>query len=515
MKQIISTILFLSFTLSATSQDVVRLLDPVYADSTDTYCQSVYVPQKWEKRRVVLYLERPLGTTYVRVNGVEAGGDTLLYVPHEVDISRYIVAGQRNLIEVRVAGYGAQGVMGRVELRSQPHRLYVSKLLTHPRPYKYTVGIELFLEGSSRNFGFYGLQTVIQREGVDSAKIFVDERGISGSHMKFEEVLLDDHLFWDEFHPNMFRLAVSAGDDYQEYTFGMREAGVVDGKLFLNRHPIYLRGAMMDDYFPRWGRMPMDVDTWKKMFERLREWGLNHVRFRGYCPPDAAFTAADRVGMYLQPEAHSETGLSQIVEAFGHHPSLVLMGVGDKSYVYNDGVITPVALDQSIIMGRDVPAYKLAVEQRLLSGGNLHYLLMGFCDRQGDFSGILHGRQDDEYKDRISRFAEFCGPIVPLVKLSQLPLLTRGNTLRLPVYVYNAMYGHLRNVRINYFITDSGNRVLTGGMVSSSDILLDTICPIGQVVYTLDSIPASHKIALTLMVGGPAISNHWDINIEE
>jgi len=515
MKQIISAIVFLLSAISASSQDVVRLLEPVYADSADSYRQRVYVPQKWEKCRVVLFLERPLGSTSVFVNGVEAGGDTLLYVPHEIDVTKQIVAGQRNLIEIRVAGHGAQGVMGRVELRSQPRRLYISKLKTHPRPYKYTLGIDLELGGSSPNFGYYGLQTIIQRDGVDSAKIFIDEQGITGKQMSFSEMILDDNLFWDEFHPNIFRLAVSAGDDYQEYTFGMREAGVVDGQLFLNRHPIYLRGAVMDDYFPLWGRMPMDMTTWRGVFMGLRAWGINHVRFRGYCPPDAAFEAADKVGMYLQPEALSEAGVQQIAEAYGHHPSLVLIGLADKNYVYNDGVITPVALDQCVIMGRDIPAYKQGIEQRLLGGGSMHFLLTGFCDRKGDFSGVLHERSGDDEKSRISQFTQFCGPIVPLVKIPQSFGISRGDTLRMPVYVYNAMYGNLRNVRTNYYITDDSNRVLAGGLVASGDVRLDTICPVGQVVYEFDSVSTSRIISLTLMVGGPSVSNHWDINVEE
>ena len=78
MKQIISTIAFLVLALQAAAQDVVRLLQPAYADSGAVYRQSVYVPQKWDKCRVVLFLERPLGATAVKVNGVEAGSDTLI-----------------------------------------------------------------------------------------------------------------------------------------------------------------------------------------------------------------------------------------------------------------------------------------------------------------------------------------------------------------------------------------------------------------------------------------------------
>ena len=49
--------------MGARAQEVVRLLEPAYADSAAVYRQSVYVPQKWEKSRIVLSIERPLGAT--------------------------------------------------------------------------------------------------------------------------------------------------------------------------------------------------------------------------------------------------------------------------------------------------------------------------------------------------------------------------------------------------------------------------------------------------------------------
>ena len=513
MKQIISTIAFLVFAIQATAQEVVRLLEPAYAESAAVYRQSVYVPQKWDKRRVVLYLERPLGATTVRVNGVEAGGDTLVCLPQQLDITNHIVAGQRNTIEVAVAGYDSRGIMGKVELRSQPRRLYINKLKTHARPFTSTVGIEVDLRGQSPDFGFYGMQTMIQRDGVDTAKISVANHDIWANHMELETLVMDDARLWDEFHPNIFRLAVSAGDDYQEYTFGMREAGVVDGQLYLNRHPVYLRGCVMDQYFPLWGKMPMDEATWKHIMDRLSDLGLNHVRFRGYCPPDAAFAAADKVGMYLQPEATSVDDMKNLVDAYGHHPSLLLVTLGLDCYVYNDLKLTPVVLNQHIVAGADLMAYKQGVERALLGGGGMHYLLTGFCDREGDFSGALHGRWDDADKSLQLQFNQFCRAIVPLAKVPAEPLAV-GDTLRVPVYVYNAMYGNLQNVRTSYFLANADNQVLAGGLVANGDVPLDSIQQVGEVVVPLDSVKASGKVSLMVTVGGNAVRNHWDIDLK-
>ena len=513
MKQIISTILLIALAMGAKAQDVVRMLEPAYADSAAVYRQSVYVPQKWDKRRVQLFIERPLGATHVRVNGAEAGGDSAQAVPHILNITKHIVAGQRNTIEIKIDGHDARGMLGAVELRSQPRNLYINKVTLHPKPYGATVGVETDLRGQSPDFSYYGMQIMVQHEYKDSAAIFLANEIIWGNHMEVEMGVPDQDRFWDEFHPNVFRLGLSVADDYQEMLFGMREAGVVDGQLFVNRRPIYLRGAVMDDYFPEWGRMPTDVATWEKMFRRLESMGLNHVRFNGFCPVEAAFTAADKVGMYLQPEAKSAFELGRIADAFGHHPSLVLMSVGDSCYVWNDGYIAPVKLNQNPIYGADLMQYKLGVEQRLLNDSCGHFLLGGLCDRKGDFSGILHARWTDQDAGFAAvDFQQFCRPIIPLARFEK----TRYNcsdTLRVPVVVYNAMYGHLNGVRTSYYLNTDSGKVVAGGLVASGEVPLAPQNTVGEIVFPLDSVEAPCKLTLTLVVGNTAVRNHWDFEV--
>jgi hypothetical protein len=91
----------------------------------------------------------------------------------------------------------------------------------------------------------------------------------------------------------------------------------------------------------------MDVESWRRIFRILKEWGLNHMRFHSYCPPEACFTAADEEGIYLQAELPLWTGdlgkpgdagrvgwirdeAKRIFEAYGNHPSLVLFSLGNE-----------------------------------------------------------------------------------------------------------------------------------------------------------------------------------------
>ena len=92
----------------------------------------------------------------------------------------------------------------------------------------------------------------------------------------------------------------------------------------------------------------MDEAEWLRVFRKCKEYGLNHVRFHSFCPPEAAFAAADKVGIYLQPEGPSwpNHGVKlrrgqkidaylleeskRIVDTYGHHPSFVMMAAGNE-----------------------------------------------------------------------------------------------------------------------------------------------------------------------------------------
>ncbi|MDR1224413.1 MAG: beta-galactosidase, partial [Tannerella sp.] len=50
------------------------------------------------------------------------------------------------------------------------------------------------------------------------------------------------------------------------------------------------------------GYPSMEAEYWQKIYRRCKEFGLNHVRFHSWCPPEVAFEIADREGIYLQVE---------------------------------------------------------------------------------------------------------------------------------------------------------------------------------------------------------------------
>ncbi len=116
-------------------------------------------------------------------------------------------------------------------------------------------------------------------------------------------------------------------------------------QFFAGGHPIFLRGRNDASVWPQTGHTAMDEDSWRIYFEVCREYGLNHVRFHSWCPPEAAFTMADEYGIYLQPELPfwgdfnpKDTLLMEflmaeggaILREYGHHPSFRMMALGNE-----------------------------------------------------------------------------------------------------------------------------------------------------------------------------------------
>ena len=162
----------------------------------------------------------------------------------------------------------------------------------------------------------------------------------------------DDMQLWDEFSPALYRLtatvATSDGTDTQTRTFGMREFKI-EGKMFyVNGRITQLRGTVENCDFPLTGYAPMDVASWERVFRICRSYGLNHMRFHSFCPPAAAFEAADLVGFYLQPEGPSwpnhgvKLGNGMYIDKYlmqetqrmnkfyGNHPSFCMMACGNE-----------------------------------------------------------------------------------------------------------------------------------------------------------------------------------------
>ena len=128
----------------------------------------------------------------------------------------------------------------------------------------------------------------------------------------------------------------------------MRNIVVKGRQMYINGRPLFLRGTVENCTFPLTGYPPMEEDEWERIFKQCKEYGINHIRFHSYCPPEAAFAVADRLGLYLQPEGPTwpnhgvklNAGMiidkylmdetERILTTYGNHPSFTMMASGNE-----------------------------------------------------------------------------------------------------------------------------------------------------------------------------------------
>lgn len=330
------------------------------------YRRSIYVPESWYGQRILLYLERPHIETTVYVNGHHIGHQASLSTPHEFDITRAILPGQRNHIAIRVyngiegVGVGQDshsvtdqtqgdwnGIVGRMELQTTPRDIWIQGVRVFPNVAEQKVVVEATFANRLDEWApVPPIQLTIQ--DTDGTVVSDGIYDFEDNHMVFVIPMGKDVKLWDEFHPHLYHLTLSVYEDTYETDFGMRNIGVKGRQMFINGRPMFLRGTVENCTFPLTGYPPTDEAEWMRIMQKCKDYGLNHMRFHSYCPPEAAFAAADRVGIYLQVEGPTwpnhgvklNAGMAidkylmdeteRILATYGNHPSFTMMASGNE-----------------------------------------------------------------------------------------------------------------------------------------------------------------------------------------
>ena len=354
------------------------LTPPRHYTGAAWYRRTIRIPREWKGKHISLFLERPHIESMVWVNGKPAGIQNSLCTPHLYELTPLLEAGKENTIVVRVdnrlkESYNVgqdshsvtdqtqgnwNGIVGRMELRCEP--------------ITWIQGVQVFPDVAKKE-AVVRLSIAMNKERKLKGKLsltatsFNTDAPVQTRRMQLElpktkspvitnvEVTLpmgDSVLLWDEFSPALYRLEVSIesfwGKDTKTVEFGMRDFRIEGRDFYVNGRRTMLRGTVENCDFPLTGYAPMDREAWMQVFRKCREYGLNHMRFHSFCPPEAAFEAADRVGFYLQPEAGSwpnhgvKLGYNRPIDhylmfeamrmsaVYGNHASFCLFSVGNE-----------------------------------------------------------------------------------------------------------------------------------------------------------------------------------------
>jgi beta-galactosidase len=322
------------------------------------YQRDIQIPQYLQGRRFVLTLERPHWETTVWVDAQRIGSDRSLVAPHVYDLGTLSPVRHRLTIRVdnrmimpyrpdahsvsdSLAG-SWNGIVGKIEL-TDTGRVWIDDVQVFPNLAQKSMLIKVRIGNVTGRSGEGTLTAIWPDVGI--VPVNWDEHGGTA---EVEVPLRFDAPTWDEFHPRFLPLRLwlkgTGFDEYKQLNVGLRDFHAEGKEFVLNGVPIIFRGTHNGGDFPLTGYPPTDVEYWQKLFETCRKWGLNHMRFHSWCPPEAAFEAADQLGFYLQPEPGMWNEISpgtpmermlyeetdRMIKAYGNHPSFMLLSASNE-----------------------------------------------------------------------------------------------------------------------------------------------------------------------------------------
>ncbi|HEU4553519.1 MAG TPA: glycoside hydrolase family 2 TIM barrel-domain containing protein [Chitinophaga sp.] len=334
------------------------------------YQKTVDIPASWKGQHLELFLERCHWETMVWVDDAYAGMQNSLATAHTYDLSAMLTPG-RHRITVRVdnrvkdidVGPNSHsitdhtqgnwnGMAGKLQLQQTP-AVYISDVQLYPDIKAKTVTALITAVNSSGHPATAKVTLQAGTPGSSLPPVTVQEPVEKQAVIKVVYPMGQQPALWDEFHPNVYtmnvRLAANdAAADESKVLFGMREFSSNGTQFTINGRPTFLRGTLECAAYPKTGYPPTDTASWMRILRICRSYGLNHLRFHSWCPPEAAFEAADRMGFYLHIECSSWANQGatigdgkpldeyiydesrRIVKAYGNHPSFCMLLYGNE-----------------------------------------------------------------------------------------------------------------------------------------------------------------------------------------
>lgn len=368
------------------------------------YQKTVIIPADWKGKRMLLFLERVHIQSTVWIDGIQISGtQNSLSTPHSYDLTHRLTPGA-HMITIQIdnrlqrADVGKDshsvtdqtqgnwnGIVGEIKLIAKAE-IMITDVQVFPDISKQQALVRFSAKQFAEKDSLVDFQVAIQKStgSTVTGKQKLQLRIPHGDSVARGEVMIrlgKQVDLWNEFNPVLYKALVTAGKngDKREVRFGMRSVTVNGKQILVNQKPVFLRGDVNNCEFPLTGYPPMDKPSWLKIFLKLKSYGFNHVRFHSWCPPEAAFAAADETGFYLQPEAptwaNHGTSLGdgrfidqyiydetlRMVQVYGNHPSFMLLAAGNE----------PAGRNQARYLASFIGFWKNKDQRRIYTGASV------------------------------------------------------------------------------------------------------------------------------------------------
>lgn len=337
-----------------------------------SYFRTIDVPYIGEGKDIQLVIERTRPST-LYIDGQKVGSRSSLSTPHIYSVEDYLTPGRH---EIEIVINNLDSIPASIRRNSNSSSEYTQ---TNWNGMTGNIRLEIYPFDETDPQKDYSESGSIKLSGDNLGEHYNSDRNNSNHDLSGSKEI------------SMPRLKIS------------------DNRLEAAGQPVFLRGTVDSAVFPLTGYPPTDDNFWKNYFDVIRNYGLNHVRFHSWCPPEAAFSAADKAGVYLQVELPvwgefdrelpSKTDflrkeLDSIIEAYGHHPSFAILSLGNELWG-----------DISLMQEFAERARELHPELIVTYSSDLYSSMYGYRDGEDIMIGSRNGMSDDRSTDLRGSFS--------------------------------------------------------------------------------------------------------------
>ena len=352
-----------------------------------SYSREINIPQYWKNKEIEILLERVLWESRIYIDGKELSSADALGTPHIHKIGK-LSAGKHHLkvqvdndtihnIGDKGHAYGEytqsiwNGIVGRMEIKAFDP-VHFQNIEVYPEIVNDKLTIKANIKSDvivNAKVSYEIIELKTGKKVLSGKENF--ELSAKANELSFDIPAKGTLKKWSEFTPDVYILKskLKSGNysDETETEFGFYQVSHDGTKLLVNGRPVFLRGNLDCVHFPLTGYASCNIEDWERIFKIYKDYGLNHARFHSWCPPEAAFKAANRIGIYLQAEASIwidwwmstnmiERGrpemdtkgypkglgldakrdefviaeMKRVVETYGNHPSFTMFCIGNE-----------------------------------------------------------------------------------------------------------------------------------------------------------------------------------------
>ncbi len=333
------------------------------------YQRKIQIPAGWQGKSLELVFERAHWQTTVWMDSERIGSCNSLAAPHRYAIKDLapgehtisVCVDNEYLLNVGIDAHSVSdhtqsnwnGLVGALSLRALPD-VRIADVQVYPDYQKKQARVKIMVENTTNATINAQLELNAATTANSPDQHMADLKSSEIELLPGESIhgltlhLGEDAVMWNEFKPNLYNLAIDlksgSEKDHKETVFGLRNIATQGTQITINGQKTFLRGTLECCIFPLTGYPDTSVEGWRKIFRQIKAYGLNHMRFHSYTPPEAAFSAADMEGVYLQTEipvwtnpvgdtiisAFMTDEAKRILREYGNHPSFTMLCAGNE-----------------------------------------------------------------------------------------------------------------------------------------------------------------------------------------